>query len=122
MKKRILIIDDSRISRTIIKKCIGNDAGYEFCEAENGLEGLEKYRSFSPDIMFLDMTMPVMDGRTFLKEIKKEDMNAKIIVCTADIQQKSLEEIFQLGVESIVKKPPTKETVQVAIANIDQGK
>ena len=122
MIKKILIVDDSRISRSIIKKCIGNDAGYEFCEAENGLDGLEKYRSFSPDIVFLDLTMPVMDGRTFLKEIKKKDMNAKIIVCTADIQKKSLEEAFQLGAESIVKKPPTKETVQAAIANIDQEK
>ena len=118
--KKILIVDDSRVSRIIIKKCIGSSDEYEFCEAENGQVGLEEYRNFRPDVVFLDLTMPVMDGRGFLKEIKKVDGNARVIVCTADVQQKALDEVFSLGAISVVKKPPAKESIQEAFAKLNQ--
>ncbi len=118
--KKILIVDDSRVSRIMLKKCIGNSDKYEFCEAENGQVGLEKYRDFRPDVVFLDLTMPVMGGREFLKEIKKENVDAKIVVCTADVQRKALDEVFSLGAFTVVKKPPAKGCVLDALSKLDQ--
>ncbi|MGR3318846.1 MAG: response regulator [Candidatus Anammoxibacter sp.] len=119
MIKKILIIDDSRVSRLIIKKCIQNDMGYEFCEASDGQEGLEKFREFKPDVVILDLTMPVMNGREFLSKVKNESSNALVIVCTADIQKKTLEDVMSLGALEVIKKPPSKETVQGALAKAD---
>ncbi len=115
MIKKILIIDDSSVSRKILKKCIGNDKGYEFHEAENGEVGLAKYKEITPDLVFLDLTMPVMDGRVFLQMMKDVDPEAVIIVCTADVQKKAIEEVEALGAVSIVSKPPNNESVFRAV-------
>ena len=116
MIKKILIIDDSRVSRMITKKCIPNDKEYEFSEASDGQEGLEKFREFKPDVVILDLTMPVMDGREFLVAVKNEPHNALVIVCTADIQKKSIDDGMSLGALYVIKKPPSKEKVQDALA------
>ncbi|MGR3221164.1 MAG: response regulator [Candidatus Anammoxibacter sp.] len=120
MIKKILIIDDSRVSRLIMKKCIPNDKGYEFAEAGDGQEGLEKYRESKPDVVILDLTMPVMDGREFLVKVKDEPHNALVIVCTADIQKKSIDDVMLLGALEVIKKPPSKDTVQGALARVDE--
>jgi len=120
MIKKILIIDDSSVSRKIMKKCIPSDRGYEFGEAEDGEVGLKKYVEFQPDVVFLDLTMPVMDGREFLKEVKKDHEDSVIIVCTADVQKKSLEEVITLGALLVVKKPPSKETIQDALIKAEE--
>lgn len=112
MIKKILIVDDSPISRKMLKSCIPKESGYEFFEAGDGLEGLNTFKEIGPDVTFLDLTMPVMDGVQALEEIKKFDGNAVIIVATADIQTKSLERVMQLGAFHVLKKPPTKDGVR----------
>jgi len=112
MIKKILIVDDSPISRKMLKSCIPKDGGFEYFEAGDGLEGLETFKEIRPDITFLDLTMPVMDGVQALDEMKKFDMNSIIIVATADVQVKSLERVIQLGAFHVLKKPPTKDGVQ----------
>src|SRR6266496_2626581 len=111
MSKKILIVDDSPISRKMLKSCIPKDQGYEFFEAGDGLAGLEVFKEICPHITFMDLTMPVMDGVQALEEIKKLDKDAVVIVCTADIQVKSIEKVMGLGALLVVKKPPTKESV-----------
>ena len=73
MIKKILIVDDSPISRKIMKSCIPKDRGYELCEASDGFAGVEAYKSFQPDVTFMDLTMPVMDGTCATEEIRKFD-------------------------------------------------
>lgn len=119
MIRRILIVDDSPISRKMLKSCIPNDRGYEFFEAGNGLEGFEQYKAQSPHLTFMDLTMPVMDGNESLAAIKEFDNDAVVIVSTADVQVKSLEKVQELGAFMILKKPPNKETVAEAIAKAD---
>jgi len=116
MIKKILLIDDSPISRRMLKSCIPKDRGYEFAEAGDGRAGLETYKEFRPDLVFMDLTMPVMDGNDATAAILQHDPQAIIIVCTADIQVKSLSQVMELGAFSVVKKPPNKETVEEAIA------
>ncbi len=115
MIKKILIVDDSPIARKILKKCIPQDRGYEFHEAGNGLEGLEKFKTETPDVTFMDLTMPVMDGIQALEEIKKCDDDAVVIVATADVQVKTIFRVMNLGALMVLKKPVTKETVEDAL-------
>ena len=116
MVKTILLVDDSPISRKMLKSCIPKDQGYEFHEAGDGLEGLNKYKELQPDLTFMDLTMPVMDGATALREIMEFDDRAVVVVSTADIQMKSITNVLDLGAFLVLKKPPTKENVWDAIS------
>ena len=116
----ILIVDDSPISRKMLKSCIPKDQGYLFHEAGDGLAGLEMYKKTQPDVTFMDLTMPVMDGATALSEIKKYDKHALVIVVTADVQVKSIEKVTELGAFLVVKKPPSKENIQVALSKAEE--
>jgi two-component system chemotaxis response regulator CheY len=120
MINKILIVDDSPISRKMLKSCIPKDREYSFFEASNGLDGLELYKKIRPDITFMDLTMPVMDGATALDEILKFDKKAIVIVSTADVQIKSLSKVMDLGAFLVVKKPPSKESVQDALSKAEE--
>lgn len=120
MINKILIVDDSPISRKILKSCIPKDRGYELFEAVDGLTGVETYKQVRPDVTFMDLTMPVMDGATATGEIRKFDPRANIIVCTADIQVKSISHVLDLGALLVVKKPPSKETIADALSKAEE--
>jgi len=115
MIKKILIIDDSSISIKIMKSCIPKDKDYELFDAVDGQRGVEKYKEVNPDLTFMDLTMPVMDGFQALAEILKFDQSAMVIVCTADVQIKAIAKAHDLGAFSVVKKPPAKESIAAAI-------
>jgi len=119
MAKKILIVDDSPISRKMLKSCF--PAGYvkELLEAGDGLAGLNIFKEALPDITFLDLTMPVMDGVQALEEMKKHNPDAVIIVATADVQAKSIEKVMGLGAFNVLKKPPTKESVKEMLQKVD---
>ncbi len=116
MITKILIVDDSPISRRMLKSCIPKDMGYEFHEAGDGLEGFNQYKALVPDVTFMDLTMPVMDGAASLQEILKFDPLAVVIVSTADVQAKSLANVLDIGAFMVLKKPPTKEGIAEALA------
>jgi len=120
MGRKFLIVDDSPISRKMLKSCFPKDVEIEFHEAGDGLAGLEKFREIAPDITFLDLTMPVMDGAQALEEMKKHCRDAVIIVATADIQARSIEKVMGLGAFLVLKKPPTKDTVRQALQKVDE--
>lgn len=108
---KILIVDDSLAARIMIKGFIKLHGEYDIIEATNGKEGVQSYKDIKPDLTFLDLTMPVMDGFEALKQIMKFDYNAKVVVLTADIQSKTIEKINKLGAEIFIKKPPTKDLI-----------
>jgi two-component system chemotaxis response regulator CheY len=120
MIKKILLVDDSPISRRMLKSCIPKDRGYEFFEAGDGLAGFETYKEIRPDITFMDLTMPVMDGNESTAKIIKFNPEAVVIVCTADIQAQSLKNVLNLGAFMVVKKPPSKETIEDALAKAEE--
>ncbi len=115
MIKKILIVDDSPISIKIIKSCIPKDKDYELFDAADGQIGLEKYQEIKPDITFMDLTMPVMNGFQALTEIIKLDPKAIVIIVTADVQVKAVAKAHDLGAFSLLKKPPSKESIAAAI-------
>lgn len=120
MIKKILLIDDSPISRRIMKSCLPKDRDYEIFEAGDGLAGLESYKDIRPDVTFMDLTMPVMDGFEATRKIMEFDQEAVVIACTADVQIKSITSILDIGALMVVKKPPSKETVEDALSQAEQ--
>jgi len=115
----VLIVDDSPISRKMLKSCFPKDRGLEFHEAGDGLQAVELYRELRPDLVTLDLTMPVMDGVAALTEIRAFDPQATVIVCTADIQEKSLQEVHEKGAFLILPKPPSKGSVLEALSKVE---
>lgn len=120
MIKKILIVDDSPISIKIMKSCIPKDKNYELFDANNGEVGLAKYKEIKPDITFMDLTMPVMDGFEALTEIIKFDPRALVIIVTADVQVKAIARAHDLGALTVVQKPPSKESITAAIEEADK--
>ncbi len=119
MIKKILIVDDSPISIKIMKSCIPKDQGYELFDAADGQIGLEAFKQITPDLTFMDLTMPVMNGFEALQEIMKLNSRAIVVIATADIQVKAIARAHDLGAFSVIKKPPTKENVAAAIAEAE---
>jgi len=120
MIKKILLVDDSPISRRIMKSCIPKERGYELYEAGDGLAGFEAYKEIRPDVTFMDLTMPVMDGSEATEKIREFNPEAVVIVCTADIQIKSITNVLALGALMVMKKPPSKETVEDALSKAEE--
>lgn len=119
--KKILIVDDSPVSIRIMKSCIPKDQGYELFDANNGLIGVEKYKEIKPDLVFMDLTMPVMNGFQALQEIIKYDGKATVIIVTADVQIKAIAQAHDLGAFTVVKKPPAKDTIAAAIEKVNKS-
>jgi chemotaxis response regulator CheB len=87
---KILIVDDSKLARMgVIKSLNKIEPSAELLQACNGLEAVEIFKLESPDVVFLDLTMPVMDGFEALKEIIAINANAQVIVISADIQEEA---------------------------------
>ena len=97
MAHRILIVDDAAFMRMMIKDILTKN-GYEVAgEAADGVEAVEKYKELQPDLVTMDITMPEMDGITALKEIRKIDPDAKVIMCSAMGQQAMVIDAIQAG-------------------------
>ena len=97
MAVRVLVVDDAAFMRMMVKDILSKN-GYEVVgEAENGMKALEKYQELKPDLVTMDITMPEMDGISAVKEIKKVDPNAKIVMCSAMGQQAMVIEAIQAG-------------------------
>jgi len=120
MVKKILIVDDSPISIKIMKSCIPKDQGYELFDAANGQIGVEMFKQINPDVTFMDLTMPVMNGFEALQEIMKLDERAIVIIATADVQIRAIARAHDLGAFSVIKKPPSKEKIAAAIAEVEE--
>ena len=102
---RILVVDDSRTSRKILRTIL-EDAGHEVIgEAMDGQDGVNKFKELRPDLVTLDITMPVMDGLEPLKCIREVDGNAKVIMVTAAGQQNKMIDAIKLGASEFVTKP-----------------
>lgn len=119
MIKKILIVDDSPVSIRIIKSCIPKNRGYELFDAADGQIGVELFKQIKPDLTFMDLTMPVMNGFEALQEIRKLDSQAMVVVATADVQVKAIAKVHDLGAFSVVKKPPTRENITAVILEVE---
>ncbi len=115
MANRILVVDDAAFMRMMIKDILGKN-GYEVVgEAADGAQAIEKFKETNPDLITMDITMPEMDGITALKEIKKLDPSAKVIMCSAMGQQAMVIDAIQAGAKDFIVKPFQADRVIEAI-------
>ncbi|NSW82420.1 MAG: response regulator [Syntrophothermus sp.] len=116
MAKTVLVVDDAAFMRMMIKDILTKNGYAVVGEAENGLVALEKYKELNPDLVTMDITMPEMDGITAVREIRKIDPGAKIIMCSAMGQQAMVIDAIQAGARDFVVKPFQPERVVEAIS------
>ncbi|HAA90252.1 MAG: Response regulator receiver protein [Thermoanaerobacterales bacterium 50_218] len=118
MSKRILIVDDAAFMRMMLKDILTKNGYTVVGEAENGLVAVEMYKELKPDLVTMDITMPEMDGITAVKEIKKIDPGAKIIMCSAMGQQAMVIDSIQAGAQDFIVKPFQPERVLEAVEKV----
>jgi len=102
---KVLIVDDAAFMRMLVKKIL-TQAGHQIVgEAANGKEAVEKYQQLKPDLVTMDIVMPEMDGISAVKEIKKIDPDARIIMITAVGQEAKVMEALKSGAKGYIVKP-----------------
>ncbi len=115
MATKVLVVDDAAFMRMMIKDILTKN-GYEIVgEAENGALAVEKWKELRPDLTTMDITMPDMDGISAVKEIKKLEPGAKIIMCSAMGQQAMVIEAIQAGAKDFIVKPFQPDRVIEAV-------
>lgn len=112
---KVILVDDLSFMRDAIRHILEKSNMDVLGEAENGREAVEMYMELEPDIVLMDITMPVMDGLESLERIKQYDPGAKVIMCSALGQQKYLIKAIQLGARDFILKPFLPERIISAI-------
>ncbi|MBU7005340.1 response regulator [Phosphitispora fastidiosa] len=100
----VLVVDDAAFMRMRVAKLL-KENGYNVEEAENGQVAVEKYAQIKPDMVLMDITMPVMDGLAALAEITRYDPGAKIVMCSALGQQNTVMAAIKAGAKDFIVKP-----------------
>ncbi len=111
--KSILLVDDDKDDQYFFYKALEEvDSSVDLHAADNGSEALEKLCFLRPDLILLDLVMPVMNGVTFLKAIKqkKELAHIPIVVYTTDLSIFREKELMALGAEKVIYKPQDFES------------
>ena len=110
-KGTVVVVDDSKLSRKILRNIL-EEAGYAvIAEATDGEEGIAAYLQFKPDVVTMDITMPNMNGMESLKEILAMDKKAQVVMISAAGQQKKIIEAIKLGAKRFIAKPFEKDDV-----------
>ncbi|MCR8746757.1 response regulator [Romboutsia lituseburensis] len=116
--KKVLIVDDAAFMRMSIRNMISKH-GFEIVgEAENGLVAIEKYKELQPDIVTMDITMPEMDGLEALREIKKVNPAAAVVMISALGQEARMKEAIIYGAKGFIVKPFKEEMLISALSKL----
>jgi two-component system chemotaxis response regulator CheY len=119
--KRIMIVDDAIFMRQMLMKILIAE-GFEICgEASCATEAVEKYKTIQPDLVTMDIVMPMMeelDGIGAVREIIKLDPDARIIICSVMGQQSLVVEAIRAGAKDFVTKPVQPVRLLEAVKNI----
>lgn len=111
MSKRVLIADDLPFFRVALKDILGK-GGYEVVgEATNGVEAVEKAKALLPDIVILDVVMPVKTGLDAAKEIRLLRLQTKVVMCSSLGNESIVDEALKSGACAYILKPLNEETV-----------
>ena len=105
-KIRILVVDDSPFIHKAVTRAVNTTEEYEICGiAKNGKEGVEQYTSLKPDLVTMDITMPIMDGLEASKTIITQDPLAKIVMLSAMGDEQLMANAKAIGIKCFIQKP-----------------
>ncbi|MNG77427.1 Chemotaxis protein CheY [compost metagenome] len=107
----VLICDDSGFARKQLMRALPAGWNVTLHQAADGLEGVEQILMGHGDLIFLDLTMPEMDGYGVLETLKREGLRNKVIVVSGDIQPEAHARVMALGALDFIKKPASPETL-----------
>jgi two-component system chemotaxis response regulator CheY len=117
MAKNVLIVDDSEFMRNLLREIL--EAEFEIAgEAENGVEAVELYEEHAPNLVMMDIVMPIRDGIEATSEIKEANPDANIIMCTSIGQEEKMKAAIKAGADGYITKPFQKPSVMDAIEDV----
>lgn len=102
---KCLIADDSEFARRNLAKMVSIIGGEVVGMAANGMEAVELYFSLKPDLLLLDITMPVLDGVDTLRRIMEKDKTAKVIIVSSLSHKELIQTALGLGAKHLIPKP-----------------
>ena len=109
MSSSVLICDDSNLARKQVLRSLPESLKLNVELATNGEEAVTRLTSQKFDLLFLDLTMPVLDGVGVLEAIKKQNIEVSVFVISADIQPEMQSKVLSLGAKAFLKKPIQQE-------------
>lgn len=121
-KGRVVVVDDSKMSRKILRNILEEEGYAVVEEATDGEEAIAAYMQYKPDIITLDITMPNMDGIGALREIISLDRRAKVVMISAAGQQQKIIESLKIGAEKFITKPFEKGEVITCVNTMMKSK
>ena len=108
---KIMLVDDAAFMRMMIKNTLTQQGYTDIVEAQDGAEAVTRFDEENPDLVFMDITMPNMDGLQALKKIKEGHPDAKIVMCTAMGQETMVLDAIKSGAKDFIVKPFTPERI-----------
>ena len=122
MTTRVVLAEDNDIVRKGIKKLLNKARDIEVVgEAKNGIEALHLVKEMLPDILLLDVEMPLLNGIEVAQQLKKEQRTTRILVLSAYDDRQYIQEMLSLGVSGYLLKDEASERIVDAIQGIAQG-
>ena len=117
MSTGVLIVEDSHFMRYLLRQILEQD--YRILgEASNGAEAVKLYKEYDPDIVMMDIVMPIRSGIEATDEITGADPDAKVIMCTSVGQEEKMKEAIKAGASGYITKPFQKPNVLEAINDV----
>ena len=116
--KKVLVVDDTKFMRDILKNILKKKDLEIAGEASNGREAVEKFKELKPDLVTMDIIMPEMDGIEAVKKIMEINPSARVLMCSAMGQQALVVEAVQAGAKDFVVKPFQASRVLEAVQRL----
>jgi two-component system chemotaxis response regulator CheY len=118
MSKKIMLVDDAAFMRMMIKDTLQKNGYTEIVEAGNGEQAINTYLAEKPDLILMDITMPVMDGLEALRKLKEMDKNIKVVMCSAMGQETMVVDALKLGAKDFIVKPFKPDRIMKTVNSI----
>ncbi|AOW80544.1 MAG: chemotaxis protein CheY [Halobacteriota archaeon] len=117
MAQDVLLVDDSEFMRNLLREILEGELEI-VGEAENGVEAVEMYKEHHPDLVMMDIVMPIRDGIEATAAIKDADAGAHVIMCTSIGQEEKMKKAVKAGADGYITKPFQKPSVMDAIEDV----
>jgi len=117
----ILLVDDEAHIRKFVSLILKQLGAPKLLEAANGEEALEVYQREHPDLVLLDISMPLLDGLATLKKLKERDPECIVVMLTSMVNRQSVDEALAAGATNYIRKDTPKEEITKALTETIQA-
>lgn len=118
MGSKILVVDDAKFSRNMIKKALKNGGYEDIIEAASAAEALEAFKSGSPDLVMLDITLPDRNDLSLLQELLQIRPDARIIMVSALGQDLIIADALKIGARDFITKPFVEQDMLAVVMSV----